>query len=72
MPGVIGMTGNVTVRLHKGVISCLKATKRELSLPMIICLMLKTNEAWARRQRRDKQEKHVELLLDAQLFQAAA
>jgi hypothetical protein len=33
---------------------------------------LKTNEALARRQRRDKREKHVELLSDELLSQAAA
>jgi hypothetical protein len=34
--------------------------------------LLKTNEAWARRQRRDKREKHVELHAGEQLSQAAA
>ena len=39
---------------------------------MIIYLMLKTSAAWAHKQHRDKREKHVELLLDEQLSQAAA
>ena len=34
--------------------------------------MLKTNGAWARKQHRDKREKHVELHADEQLSQVAA
>ena len=58
MPGAIGMTTNVSHRLQK----------RGALAPRIF----RTSEAWARKQHRDKREKHVELLLDAQLFQAAA
>ena len=32
---------------------------------------LKTNEAWARKQRRDKRAKHAELHEDEQPFEAA-
>lgn len=58
MLGVIGMIMNVACRLQK----------RGALAPRIF----RTSEAWARKQHRDKREKHVELLLDAQLFQAAA
>jgi hypothetical protein len=33
MLGAIGMTGNVALKLHKGVISCLKAAKKGAFAP---------------------------------------
>ena len=59
MPFVTGMTMNAQCKLQK----------RGLEAP---CLMLKTNEAWARKQHRDRRAKHVELHADEQLSQAAA
>ena len=59
MLGAIGMTMSASSRLQK----------RGLKAP---CLMLKTNEAWAHKQRHDKQAKPFELHADEQLSQAAA
>ena len=50
----------------------LRGNKKGARAPVTIPGRLRTNEVWARRQRRDRQAKPFELHADEQLSQAAA